>query len=171
MLSIPELLSGFDKSIELWSGYLSVYTLQQLQQRPAPESWSLGQVYKHLISDTEFYVEQMKAALATDKHCDEKMTPAAAAMFAANSFPNQRLENPFNDMNLPQPTNKQQLLQQLITIKEEVNQLFRNAGHRGGKTLHPGFQYFSAAEWLQFADMHLRHHLRQKERIDAVISR
>lgn len=169
MLSIPELLSGFNSSIELWIGYLNAYTLQQLQQRPAPESWSLGQVYKHLISDTGFYVEQMKAALETDKHRGAEMTSAASAMFAANRFPDQRLENPFNDINLSQPINKEQLLQQLITIKEKVHQLFRNNGHKGGKTLHPGFQYLSAAEWLQFADMHLRHHLRQKERIDAVI--
>lgn len=35
-----------------------------------------------------------------------------------------------------------------------------------GKTKHPGLDYFSAIEWLQFAEMHLRHHLRQKKRID-----
>ncbi|MBO9593789.1 MAG: DinB family protein [Niabella sp.] len=170
MLSIAALLSGFSRSIELWTGYLETYTLQQLQQQPAPGSWSLGQVYKHLISDTEFYIAQMKTALATDKHSNEKMTPAAAAMFAANSFPDQQLENPFNDIDLPQPTNKELLLQQLTAINETVHQLFCNAGRKGGKTRHPGFQYFSAAEWLQFADMHLRHHLRQKERIDAMIS-
>ncbi len=170
MLSIAKLLSAFNSSITLWIGYLDAYTLQQLQRRPAPGSWSLGQVYKHLISDTEFYVSQMKAALETDKYSDEKMTPAAAAMFAANSFPHQQLENPFNDINLSQPTSKEQLLQQLTALNKNVHQLFRNAGHKGGKTLHPGFQYFSAAEWLQFADMHLRHHLRQKERIDAMIS-
>ena len=35
-----------------------------------------------------------------------------------------------------------------------------------GKTKHPGLGYFSAEEWLQFAEMHFRHHLRQKKRID-----
>jgi hypothetical protein len=41
----------------------------------------------------------------------------------------------------------------------------------GGKTKHPGLGYFSAHEWLQFADMHFRHHLRQKKRIDDFLER
>ncbi len=35
-----------------------------------------------------------------------------------------------------------------------------------GKSLHPGFRYLAADEWLQLAEMHLRHHFRQKTRID-----
>jgi hypothetical protein len=35
-----------------------------------------------------------------------------------------------------------------------------------GKTKHPGLGFFNANEWLQFAEMHLRHHLKQKERIE-----
>jgi hypothetical protein len=38
-----------------------------------------------------------------------------------------------------------------------------------GKTKHPGLGYFSAKEWLQFANMHFRHHLRQKKRIDVFL--
>jgi hypothetical protein len=37
---------------------------------------------------------------------------------------------------------------------------------RIGKTKHPGSNYFTAKEWLQFAEIHLRHHLKQKKRID-----
>ena len=40
-----------------------------------------------------------------------------------------------------------------------------------GKTKHPGFNYFNAIEWLQFAEMHLRHHLKQKERIEKNLNR
>ena len=35
-----------------------------------------------------------------------------------------------------------------------------------GKTKHPGLNYFNANEWLQFAEMHLRHHLKQEKRIE-----
>jgi len=38
-----------------------------------------------------------------------------------------------------------------------------------GKTKHPGLLYFNAGEWLQFATIHLRHHLRQKKRIDTLL--
>jgi hypothetical protein len=38
-----------------------------------------------------------------------------------------------------------------------------------GKSRHPGLGYFNAGEWLRFIEMHMRHHLRQKERIDAFL--
>jgi hypothetical protein len=34
------------------------------------------------------------------------------------------------------------------------------------ETQHPGLYHFSANEWYQFAEMHFRHHVRQKKRID-----
>ena len=39
-----------------------------------------------------------------------------------------------------------------------------------GKTQHPGLGYFNATEWLQFATMHLRHHFKQKKRIEEYFS-
>jgi hypothetical protein len=56
-------------------------------------------------------------------------------------------------------------------IKAEVNGLvsrpdFTTAQGRAG---HPGFGRLSAPEWVQLADMHLRHHVRQKRRIDAAL--
>ena len=169
MFSTSDLLTGFCSSVDQWVGYLDAYTLQQLQQRPAPDRWSLGQVYQHLIIDTRFYTEQMAAAMATDEHAARAMTPEAALLFAANSFPNKLLENPFNDINLPQPESKEQLCREFIAIREKVLQLFERPFPKYGKTLHPGFQYFTAAEWLQFANMHLQHHLRQKARIDKAL--
>jgi len=74
---------------------------------------------------------------------------------------------------LPQPNSKVQLLRDLIHIKEEMNQLAILIAETPfmGKTKHPGLNYFSANEWLQFADMHFRHHLRQKKRIDDFLKR
>ncbi|HEV9036934.1 MAG TPA: hypothetical protein VGQ51_09945 [Puia sp.] len=43
-------------------------------------------------------------------------------------------------------------------------------GPATGKTRHPGLHYFNSLEWLQFAEMHMRHHFRQKKRIDACLT-
>jgi len=43
--------------------------------------------------------------------------------------------------------------------------LISKSNHKG-KTKHPGLNYFSADEWFRFAEMHFRHHERQKKRID-----
>ena len=34
-----------------------------------------------------------------------------------------------------------------------------------GKTQHPGLGFLDALEWYQYTEMHMRHHIRQKDRI------
>ena len=161
-------ISQFNETIDKWISYLDSYTLEMLYQKPATGEWSLGQVYVHIIEDTQFYIEQGKAALLTENNSDRGMNKNGRAIFENNAFPDMQLTNPFNSLDLRQPENKVELLQGLTTLKSEVNELYATVDFATslGKTEHPGFQYFSALEWLCFAEMHMRHHLRQKKRID-----
>ena len=164
-----ELLEQFNDTVDKWIGYLDDYTLTMLHQRPDAASWSLGQVYVHIIADTTWYIGQMRAALsAGNSHQDKQMRADAKEMLRHNGFPDARLANPFNSLDLSQPESKIALQQALAQIKAAVNQLCTGAelAAATGKVEHPGFQFFNALEWLQFAEMHMRHHFRQKQRID-----
>jgi hypothetical protein len=159
----------FNKTIQQWIDYLDDYSLEMLRQRPQADAWSLGQVYVHIIEDTTFYLEQMKAALASNNlHAEKAMHTRASALFENNGLPDMALENPFNDINLRQPESKDELSESLTSIKDEVNRLLATVDLSAakGKTEHPGFAFFDTWEWLQFAEMHMRHHVRQKKRID-----
>lgn len=161
------LLRHFNETIEVWITYLNDYTLEMLCRKPREDAWSLGQVYLHIIADTTFFYEQMKAALVDNVNHDKAMHKHAKAMFAKNDFPDMLVENPSNDPYSRQPQNKDELLQGLLRVKQAVNTLYAaNPSPAGGKTEHPGLLFFSSLEWLQFAEMHMRHHLRQKKRID-----
>jgi len=163
-------LLQFNQTIQIWIDAIDDYTLDQLRRAPQEGSWSLGQVYRHILDDTDWFVGQMQEALTATENADRDMHAHAKQMFADNGFPDMQIQGPATNRYIPQPETKEELRQRLIAIKEAVNRLFvRSATGRGGKTRHPGLQYFSAGEWLQFAEMHLRHHLRQKARIDAVL--
>ena len=167
--NVKSLLEQFNHTIQQWIDQLDNYSIEMLCQRPQADAWSLGQVYIHIMEDTTFYLEQMKVALASEnRYAEKSMHSRARAMFENNGFPDMVLENPFNDINLRPPQSKDELLQGLASIKDEVNQLFRHIdlSTAKGKTEHPGFAFFDAFEWLQFGEMHMRHHLRQKRRID-----
>lgn len=164
-------LQQFNDTITGWINYLDDYTLEQLQQQPLPGSWSLGQVYVHLIDDTRYQVAQMKIALSTQEHAAAKMHPDAVAMFDNNGFPDVRIQGPATNEVIRQPATRQELMQALVQIRNEVNEAWANVdpSRAIGKSLHPGLHFFSALEWLQFMEMHMRHHVRQKERIDEVL--
>lgn len=161
----------FNDTIGQWIGFLDRFTLAQLHQRPSEYAWSLGQVYVHLIDDTDYFVEQMIQAMASGSaNSTRDMHPEARRFFAANAFPDLKLSNPYNRLDLPQPASVESLRTQLTRIRDRVNGLCEQPEFSSstGKTAHPGLQFFSATEWLQFAEMHLRHHLHQKDRISSL---
>ncbi len=162
------LIDNFNHAIDGWLAALAHYSLQQLRAQPAPHSWPVGQVYMHLIADTTFFTRQIKLCAATSDHRIEVTSPAAETMFRNDGFPDQVIEGAPANAYLPQPSGKAQLTNQLPRLKEDMNNAaMLIAGSRcRGKTKHPGPGCFNAAQWLQFAEMHLRHHLRQKKRID-----
>lgn len=166
-------ITAFNHTIDIWIQALEQYDFAQLCAKPAPNSWSIGQVYMHLIADTTYYIEQIKSCVATNDHATEEASPNAKTMFLNNDFPDEVIEGAPDNAYLPQPDSKAQLLRDLIHIKMEMNQLAAVMAETPfkGKTKHPGLNYFSANEWLQFADMHFRHHLRQKKRIDDFLKR
>lgn len=166
------LIEDFNHTIDTWIEVIQQYNFKKLCTQPDVNSWSIGQVCMHLINDTNWFIEQIKICVSNNNNISEIMLPFAQTMFLNNSFPDERLSNPAN-INIPQPQSKKVLLQLFINLKKDMNnaatQIENNKSK--GKTKHPGFNYFNAIEWLQFAEMHLRHHLKQKERIEEILNR
>lgn len=164
------ILQPFNATLDEWINVLDHYSFDMLCRKPAAKQWSLGQVYVHLIADTGYFVERMTAALADSQHAGKHRHEDATRMLDKNEFPDKLLNNPFPE-SVHQPNNKQELYKGLKLIRESVNNLFneKNFASANGKSEHPGLLFLSAAEWLQFAEMHMRHHFRQKKRIDAFL--
>jgi DinB superfamily len=168
LISLKMLIKPLHQTITNWIDELDHYTLTELRRKPSPESWSLGQVYFHLIDNTRYYVEQARICLSSDDHRHEQPSPEGVAMLANDEFPDAIIEGPDTNTHFPQPGSKDELKSALLKVQDEISifVLLISSGRRTGKTKHPGLGYFNAHEWLQFADMHFRHHLKQKKRID-----
>lgn len=166
------LIDDFNNTIDVWIKELEGYTFAQLSMKPSPTSWSLGQVYAHLVENTRYFIDQVKICITTNDNTYGEAAAAGKNMLHNNQFPDELLEGPPENLVTPQPESKEQILDSLISIKDEMNAVTRliYGSPFKGKTKHPGLGYFSAQEWLQFTDMHLRHHFRQKKRIDQFLN-
>lgn len=165
------LLRSFNETIQKWIDFLDDYPLERLRQKPDENSWSLGQVYTHITDDTAWFVEQMTQAMKTNANSEKQMHEHARSMIQNNCFPDIMIEGPSTGISMPQPESKKDVRQKLLIIKAEVNALYASfdPSKAIGKTRHPGLLYFNTLDWLQFAEMHLRHHFRQKKRIDEML--
>lgn len=170
-MDIKNILEQFDQTMCVWITQLNRYNYQQLCLQPNAKSWSLGQVYEHLIADTEYYFQQIYHCLSTNENAQEDMADMAKEWFQNNSFPKVKLVGPPGNEAPPNPLNMHKLMNDLKKLKILMNKIGMEIlkSPNKGKTKHPGFLYFNAAEWFQFAEMHFRHHLQQKERIDAFL--
>ena len=168
--SMTPLIDRFHHTLDLWIEALADYSWEELCLVPAPGSWSLGQLYGHLLEDTDFYRTQIQQCGCTSAHSQEEATAEGRALLAADDFPERLRGGPSNDQ-VAQPPGKETLLRDLQRLRSAMQQAAQDLQHCSyrGKTPHPGLGYFSGEEWLQFAEMHLRHHLRQKQRIDAFL--
>jgi hypothetical protein len=162
------LIDDLNHTVNVWIKELEKYDFHRLCAKPSPNSWSLGQVYMHLIQDSNYYIDQIKICISNNDNYLEEASPGAKTMFANNDFPDEIIEGAPDNCYMPQPESKEQLLHSLMAVKDEMNNvaIFVSKSSFKGKTMHPGLNYFNANEWLQFAEMHFRHHLRQKKRID-----
>ena len=166
-------IENFNRALDNWIKELDQKTFIQLCTKPSATSWSLGQVCNHLIINTNYYLGQAEICLSTDDHRSEEMSPDAKIMFRNNAFPNEVIEGPPENAHTPQPESKEELMRNLLKLKEEINRIgiLISKSTSKGKTKHPGLNYFSAMEWLQFGEMHFRHHLRQKQRIEKFLTK
>jgi hypothetical protein len=166
-----KLNQDFNNTLDIWIDALDRYDLKQLLTAPSSQSWSLGQVYVHIILETTFYLKQMMICASSEAFATEKMSDEGKEMFCNNAFPDAVLEGPPSNDHVTQPESKEYLRDRLINLKAEAGRLSVNlqASRSRGKTKHPGLHYLSGGEWLQFAEMHLRHHFRQKSRVDSFL--
>ena len=162
------LIDEFNEIIDTWISALETYTLEELCLQPFSGHWSAGQLYLHLLNDTNYYIEQIRESLAGNHNEKEIMAATARPLFLANDFPDELIAgNPANAF-IPQPGSSDALKHAFEKLKEGMNGvavLMATTVSRA-KAKHPGFNYLNADEWLQLAVMHFRHHLRQKKRID-----
>ena len=156
------------KTLQIWIDSLQHYDEQSFLVKPSDGSWSIGQVYLHLLNETSFFLSQARTCLCSDNNSNQFASPHGLQMLENNSFPDERIEGPPSNLFLQQPTSKNTILfglHRLCSDITEIKELLKQSSFRG-KSKHPGLQYLDSQQWCQFAEMHLRHHLRQKTRID-----
>src|SRR5258706_9011369 len=156
------------QALAIWMKELERYDFTQLLAKPSPTSWSLGQLYIHLIQSTRFFIKQARISSSNNDNSNEDSFAGAKTMFRNNEFPDTLLEDPPSNAVTPQPPSKEKLITELIRLKEEIKEAeaLASVSQFSGKTRHFGLGFFTSVEWIQFSEMHLRHHLRQKKRLD-----
>jgi hypothetical protein len=161
--------SALHQTLDTWLSALCLYNEDLIVKKPGPDEWSLAELYIHLIEETHYYFSQVGACIRSNEHAAEQFTADAETIFANNALPDIRIKgNAELSRDLSLAIRVEDIRREMQQLKDQLSALCIgiDTSAYAGKTRHPGLGYFNAKQWLQFADIHMRHHLRQKARIE-----
>src|SRR5882724_500905 len=153
-----DIFKKFILTFDIWLKSLNHYSTYQLQKKPDNQSWSIGQVYMHLIDQTiNFNIPQIEICISNNDNAEKVKSVEGEEVFRQNSLPPIRLKSPAQAP--PQPENVEEVLEGFYKVRESLSVLTRKISITKfkGKTMHPGFHYLNAGKWLQFFGIHFRH--------------
>lgn len=170
LLDTKVILKRFEQVATYYIEELSEYSVDEFTRKPSEDEWSLGQMYNHLIKSTlHLQLKAIKQCVNGTTSDDGKKTEIGESIFKEGKFPPIRLKGPDTpDFTPPNPTGKEEVKEGLLQIIEEMQEIESKLSDipASQKVQHRRMGYLNAEEYFQLIDMHFRHHLRQKERID-----
>ncbi|MGG1517446.1 DinB family protein [Paenibacillus oryzisoli] len=166
-----EVLLSFELLMKQYVEELDGVSFEQLLRKPSEDEWSLGQMYLHLIQ-TSMNSQLRKAELclqATEVSVGAgEKTEAGREAFEQGGFPPVRIHVPPSPGFTPlQPESKEQLVQGMQAVLQRMTDIAPRIALSGPEhtEAHPRFGQLNAGEWFRLVEMHYRHHLMQKDRL------
>jgi Protein of unknown function (DUF1569). len=155
--------------INTYKDQLDVYSIEQLRYRIKPGTWSIGQVYSHIVDVALEYLDNIEECGASSHEQPLGKTAAGDQLFEAGAFPPVKIKLPEGMEYSPDDIkSKAEHLHDLNHLIEKMRDWDRliDTIHPDYKVRHGGFGWLNAREWFDLIDMHTRHHLRQLKEIE-----
>ena len=143
---------------------------EQFDATPASGGWSYAEVYSHIMQAT------LGSTLALEKCTTSACIPSTKgrnlmgmAVFTLNTIPI-RIKMPpmMAQKNPPQKINKEDARNLIVKCRKRINDVFAlihdSSPHKRIK--HPRFGMLNARQWFKFILIHLKHHIKQLNRIE-----
>jgi hypothetical protein len=157
-----------------WISELDYYGKNQFKEKIKGEGWSIGQIYDHIVNGTyAFQLKKLNDCLIRENGSNTGVkTFLGKIIFWYGSF------FPFKTKGLPasayipdQPENPEKFKDEFYKFLKVVQKAAKEAGEAklDYKTSHPTLGMLNAMEWLKLIEMHQRHHVMQKKRLDRTL--
>lgn len=170
-MDLQKLERQTDEAIDYWITEFERLGFEKVTMKPSEHDWSLGQVGIHLwMSAKGFFFKSAERCLNKENvEAGHGKNFSGHLIFSLRMFPPVRYEMPKQVAVIPkQPESMEQLIGRLKEVKEMSKSYIRRIPQSDPslKIKHPFLGWLNTAEWIQLCNIHFRHHLRQKKRIE-----
>ncbi len=173
-MNLEKLEQQTNSIIDYWMTEFKRHDWEKVLEKPSENEWSLGQVGIHLwMASKGFFFKNAEKCLNKEgTESGKKKKFAAHLIFAFRTLPPVKYEMPKQVAVIPkQPESLEQLIGKLEETKKMAGDYIKRIPESDPslKIRHPFLGWLNTAEWIQLCNIHFRHHLRQKKRIEKQI--
>lgn len=172
-MDTKQILKRFEQVAMTYLNELERYTYEQLLFKPAPYSWSLGELYNHLIGAGLIQLEALRKCQGSKAKTDQGKTWIGKLVYLLGTIPPVKARMPASVEHTPyQPASKEEIRMRLMDFIEQMRSVEPLAASipTDHKVKQSYFGYINAQEWYHHILMHFQHHLRQKKRMDKLLA-
>jgi DinB superfamily len=160
-----------NEAIDYWISEFKRYDWNKILMKPGENSWSLGQIGIHLwMSSKGFFFKNAEKCLNKEGvERGKKKKLGAHLIFTFRTLPPVRYEMPAQVSVQPrEPESKEQLIAKLEDVKAQAASYIKRIPDSDPdlKIKHPFLGWLNTTEWITLCNIHFRHHMRQKKRIE-----
>ena len=151
---------------------LTRYTSEELTHKIDASTWSISQMYDHLLLVSHEYLDEVEACAQVTEQTPQDKTEFGAYIFSHEAFPpiDIRLPDAMNEdpLQTDEPAVLQARMSDLMT-RFDALRIIATTTDPTKRTLHPGMGWLNANEWYQLILYHMNHHRRQKSRLEQAL--
>ncbi|MCZ4242956.1 DinB family protein [Pedobacter punctiformis] len=165
--------SSISKVIAAYQDKLSVYSDEVFQIIPPINGWSYSEVYSHIFDSSLLSVMALQHCV--DNKGEDKPTAFAVKVILFLGFlpPAKKYKVPKKLMDRVKKISKAEALDLIHQFEKDLQAVYGSVANakEQSKIKHPRLGYLNAKQWFRFIEIHLKHHLKQLNRIEKSFQR
>ncbi|MFW0714299.1 DinB family protein [Pedobacter sp. N23S346] len=167
-MNVAKVKVSIHQIIASYKSRLSVYADHDFQRTPPIGGWSYSEVYSHIFDASLLSVIALNNSI-TGKGEKKPTHFIVRLILLLGAFPPaQRYKVPKRIADRVNKISKTEALDFIIEFEGAIDTLDSaiETANPQLKTKHPRLGYLNAKQWLRFIEIHLKHHLKQLERVE-----
>ncbi|MGM9476265.1 DinB family protein [Pedobacter sp. GSP4] len=167
-MTAAKIKASIHKIVDAYKSKLSAYHDDVFQTTPPIAGWSYSEVYTHIFDSSLLSLIALERA-AQGKGEDKSTHFVVKLILLLGTLPPaKKYQVPKRLADRVKKISRTEALDFILEFEKALddNYPLLSTANANCKTKHPRLGYLNAKQWLRFIEIHLKHHLKQLERIE-----
>lgn len=166
-MMVSKVNTSIHQIVDAYKAKLLHYNEAVFQTTPPIAGWSYSEVFAHIFDSSILSVMALENCI-NGKGEDQKTFFTVKLILLWGALPPQKYKVPKRLIDRVKKMTKTEAMRLIHQFENALNKAYPNISKAASnqKTKHPRLGYLNAKQWLRFIEIHLKHHLKQLNRIE-----